>query len=80
MVEADKERLQASIATADQILLFDTIRAAQEEFGKRVDQRSLSTQVEERRRWISIFSVSLWKARSGAQIPRLGVALALTWP
>lgn len=47
VVEADKERLRAIMETADPVLLFAGIRAAQEELGKRVDRRGLNAKIEE---------------------------------
>jgi hypothetical protein len=41
VTEADKERLQALMETADPVLLFAGILAAQEELGRRVDRRGL---------------------------------------
>ncbi|MFU0507602.1 transposase, partial [Pseudaminobacter sp. NGMCC 1.201702] len=47
VAEADKARLRALLETADPVLLFAHIRAAQEELGKRVDRRGLNAKVEE---------------------------------
>ncbi|WP_287290558.1 hypothetical protein [Mesorhizobium sp.] len=47
MAEADKQRLQAMMETADPVLLFAGIRAAQEELGRRVDRRGLNAKIEE---------------------------------
>lgn len=47
VAEADKERLRAMMETADPVLLFTGIRAAQEELGKRVDRRGLNAKIEE---------------------------------
>ncbi|MER8402145.1 transposase family protein [Mesorhizobium sp. M1348] len=47
VAEADKQRLQAMMETADPVLLFAGIRAAQEELGRRVDRRGLNTKIEE---------------------------------
>ncbi|WP_292572404.1 hypothetical protein [Mesorhizobium sp.] len=48
VAEADKERLQALMETADPVLLFAGIRAAQEELGRPVDRRGLKAKLEER--------------------------------
>jgi len=47
VAEADKERLRALLETADPVLLFASVRAAQEELGKRVDRRGLNAKIEE---------------------------------
>ncbi|WP_018240403.1 DDE-type integrase/transposase/recombinase [Ensifer sp. BR816] len=47
VTEADKERLRTLLATADPVLLFAGVRAAQEELGKRVDRRGLNARVDE---------------------------------
>jgi hypothetical protein len=47
VAEADKGRLQALKETADPVLLFVAIRAAQEELGRRVDRRGLKATPEE---------------------------------
>lgn len=47
VTEADKDRLRALLVTADPVLLFAGLRAAQEELGKRVDRRGISQTLEE---------------------------------
>ncbi|MEK1889380.1 MAG: hypothetical protein AAAB35_17825 [Phyllobacterium sp.] len=47
VVEVDKERLNAMLATADPVMLFTGIRAAQENLGRRVDRRGLNAKPEE---------------------------------
>jgi len=39
VAEIDKERLRVMLATADPVMLFTAIRAAQEDLGRRVDRR-----------------------------------------
>jgi hypothetical protein len=46
VAEVDKKRLQTLMETADPVVLFAGIRAAQEELGKRVDQRGLGAKIE----------------------------------
>ncbi|MER8868108.1 hypothetical protein NKI19_31275 [Mesorhizobium sp. M0751] len=47
VAETDKERLQAMLETADPVMLFAGIRAAQEDLGRRVDGRGLNAKPEE---------------------------------
>ncbi|AGG75715.1 hypothetical protein CDO30_09320 [Sinorhizobium meliloti] len=47
MAEIDKERLRAMLATADPVMLFTAIRAAQEDLGRRVDRRGAQVTPEE---------------------------------
>jgi hypothetical protein len=47
VAETDNERLRSIMETADPVLLFAGIRAAQEELGKRVDRRGLNAKIEE---------------------------------
>jgi len=47
VIEADKARLRALMETADPVLLFAAIRAAQEELGRRVDHRGMKAKIEE---------------------------------
>ncbi|MER9319308.1 hypothetical protein NKI31_28120 [Mesorhizobium sp. M0659] len=47
VAEANKQQLQAMMETADPVLLFAGIRAAQEELGRRVDRRGLNAKIEE---------------------------------
>lgn len=44
---ADKERLSRELETADPVMLFAAIRAAQEDLGRRVDRRGLNAKLEE---------------------------------
>ena len=47
VVEIDKERLRAMLTTADPVMLFTAIRAAQEDLGRRVDRRGMHPTLEE---------------------------------
>ncbi|WP_234842846.1 integrase catalytic domain-containing protein [Sinorhizobium meliloti] len=47
VAEIDKERLRAMLATADPVMLFTAIRAAQEDLGRRVDRRGAQVTPEE---------------------------------
>jgi hypothetical protein len=47
VAEADKDRLKAMLESADPVILFAGIRAAQEELGRRVDRRGLNARSEE---------------------------------
>ncbi|MDX0568500.1 hypothetical protein GOD83_32390 [Sinorhizobium medicae] len=47
VAEIDKERLRAMLATADPIMLFTAIRAAQEDLSRRVDGRGARVTPEE---------------------------------
>ncbi len=47
IAEDDKERLRALLETADPVLLFAGVRAAQEELGNRVDRRGLNAKIAE---------------------------------
>lgn len=47
VAETDKERLKAMLETADPVMLYAGIRAAQEDLGRRVDGRGLNAQPEE---------------------------------
>ncbi|WP_376775043.1 hypothetical protein [Mesorhizobium caraganae] len=47
VAEAKKQQLQAMMETADPVLLFAGIRAAQQELGRRVDRRGLNAKIEE---------------------------------
>lgn len=47
VAEVDKERLRALRETADPVVLFAGVRAAQEELGNRVDRRGLNAKIAE---------------------------------
>jgi hypothetical protein len=47
VTEADKQRLRALLATADPVMLFAAIRAAQEDLGRRVDRRGVQGKSDE---------------------------------
>ncbi|WP_287298470.1 hypothetical protein [Mesorhizobium sp.] len=47
VAEANKQQLQATMETADPVLLFTGLRAAQAELGRRVDRRGLNAKIEE---------------------------------
>ncbi|WP_237361936.1 hypothetical protein [Rhizobium gallicum] len=47
VAEFDEDRLRALLETADPVLLFAGVRAAQEELGNRVDRRGLNAKIAE---------------------------------
>ncbi|MER8480542.1 hypothetical protein [Mesorhizobium sp. M1163] len=47
VAEVDKELLRAMLATADPVMLFTGIRAAQEDLGRRVDRRGVQATPQE---------------------------------
>ncbi|MGY5795104.1 MULTISPECIES: hypothetical protein [Rhizobium] len=47
VAEADKKQLQAMLENSDPVLLFASLRAAQEELGRRVDRRGVNQKLEE---------------------------------
>ncbi|TIX64187.1 MAG: hypothetical protein E5V33_10840 [Mesorhizobium sp.] len=69
MAEADKQHLQAMMETADPVLLFAGIRAAQEELGRRVDRRGLNAEIEEP------LVVDLQPERGRFLVPQIGCCI-----
>jgi hypothetical protein len=47
VAEVDKDQLRAMLATADPVMLFTAIRAAQEDLGRRVDRRGMQATPKE---------------------------------
>ncbi|SEI21495.1 Integrase core domain-containing protein [Rhizobium tibeticum] len=47
VAKADKKQLQAMLENSDPVLLFASLRAAQEELGRRVDRRGVNQKLEE---------------------------------
>jgi hypothetical protein len=83
VAEIDKERLRALLETADPVLLFAGLRAAQEELGRRVDRRGVNAKIEEPIIDLQRFAASLktaWKSGETRPTHRRPYRRTKPWP